>query len=164
MPAPLPVPMRLNLPNDRWRAVDPEAYGVSNAALLAVRLDHNGDYTPTITVSGGLLSGGQTLETAADEAIKSFEAQASEVELVKREARGDAASPGMLQLLGGLVTVDGRRFDVRQAQSFLGMRNLQDADELAVIKVALSATYADIDDYLPELQELIASLEPVPQQ
>lgn len=161
MTSPLPVPMNLRLPNDLWVQVDPDRFGLTNAAMLAVRSEHDGDgYAPTITVSGAVLGPGEGMQEAADEAVSAFEAQADDVEMIKREARGSEGSPGLMQLLGGTVAVEGRRFDVRQAQAFLGMRDVEDPEVLAVVKVVLSVTFAQLDLYLAEFQDLIASMAP----
>lgn len=160
MPTTLPVPIAFKLPNDHWRAVDPESMGVRNAAFLAVRRDHEGDYAPSLTVSGGLRTDDATLDQIADEAVAVFAEQASDVELVTRRDYGSEEAPGVLQVVGGTIAVDGRRYDLRQAHVLLGMTDVHDQHRRAVVKVVLSTTFAQFDTYLPELQDFMRSLHP----
>ena len=161
MPTTLPVPIVFRLPNEHWQPADPEALGVTNAAFLAIRREHEGDdYAPTLTVSGGLRTDPATMDEIGDEAVAVFAQQAADVELVTRRDYGSAEAPGLLQVVGGTLFAGERRYDLRQAHVLIGMSDVEDSERRVVVKIVLSTTYAQFDTYLPELQEFVASLHP----
>ena len=69
----LPVPVRFALPGDEWEPVQPESLDVTNAAFLAVRRGLDGDYDPTLTVSGDWRTDDAGLEQIADESVVKLE-------------------------------------------------------------------------------------------
>src|SRR3954468_23960810 len=103
MPTTLPVPISFRLPNELWSPADPDALGVTNAAFLAVRDEGEGDYAPTITISGGLRTDAASMDDIGDEAVSVFAQQAAEVELVTRQGYGSPEAPGLLQVVAGTL-------------------------------------------------------------
>ncbi|WP_121256530.1 hypothetical protein [Nocardioides ferulae] len=161
--AALPVPLRLQLPGPEWRAVDPAAWGVSNAALLAVRGGLDGDYVPTIAVSGDWRNDGTPIEAIADESLAKLRAEgATDVELIKRRVTGGEHTPSVAQSIGATVVVDGRRFDVRQAQVVAGLIDVDDPTKRVVVIYTLSCTYQQLPAMGPEFQRFVASIRVVP--
>lgn len=157
----LPVSISFRLPNDKWKPADPAAYGLADAAFLAVRSEcSDSDYSPTIIVSGGMRDDDATLDDIADEAVAVFAQQAPDAELVKRRDYGTAEAPGVLQVVGGTLSVEGKRYDLRQVHVLLGMLDTEGRKERAVVKVSLSATYGEVDACLPEFQEFMRSFGP----
>ncbi len=159
MPTTFPIPINFRLPDGAWEAVLPESLGVVNAAFLAVRREHVGDgYAPTITLSGDVVPDGATLEQVADTAVDVLAAQAEDTRLVKRQAHGSAAAPGLLQQLDCQIqTADGPR-DVRQLQAFIELLDQHDPERRAVAKIVLSTTVGQHDVYVPEFQEFLRSI------
>lgn len=75
---------------------------------------------------------GAMMDEIGDEAVAVFTQQASDVELVTRR---DHCSP-------------------------LGMTDVHDRERRVLVKVVLSTTYGQLENYLPELQEFVDSLRP----
>jgi hypothetical protein len=163
MTSTLPIPVRFELPGPEWEPIDPEANGVPNAAFLAVRRGTPGDYTPTLSVSGGWRNDGSTLEQIADESLEVLRAQgASDVELVKRRVIDSETAPAVTQSMGAVVQVDGRSYDLRQAQAVQGMVDVEDPAKRVVVLYTFTSTFAQFDEYGPEFQRFMASVEVVP--
>ena len=161
MPTTLPIPLTFRLPNDHWQPADPDALGVTNAAFLAIRAEHDGvGYSPTLTVSGGLRTDAASMDDIGDEAVGVFAQQAAEVELVTRRDYGSPEAPGLLQVVGGTLAAEERTFDLRQAHVLIAMADVHDPERRVVVKIVLSTTYAQFETYLPELQDFVATLRP----
>lgn len=159
--ATLPVPIRLALP-DHWEQVDPTAWGVRNAALLAVRRGLDDDYTPTITVSGDWRTDDVPVEQIADESVAKLVAEgASDVEVVGRRHVGGEHTPAVLQTLGATIAAQGRRFDLRQLQVVSALVDVEHPERRIVLIYTLSCTYAQFDEMGREFQQLMASVEVV---
>ena len=161
MPTSFPIPIAFELPNEHWQPADPDALGVTNAAFLAVRsVDDGAGYAPTLTLSGGLRTDDASLDDIGDEAVTAFAQQAADVELVTRRDYGSSEAPGLLQVVGGTLSMEGQRFDLRQAHVLIAMADVHDQERRVVVKMVLSTTYAQFETYLPELQDFVASLRP----
>lgn len=157
----LPVPVRFALPDPAWQPVEPTSLGVTNAAFLALRGGLPGDYDPTITISGDWRTDGATLEQIADESLVKLQAQASEVELVKRRQVGSERAPAIMQSLGAVATYAGRTFDLRQVQALTEIIAVEDPSQRAVIIYSLTCTYAQLHDVAPEFERFMSSVEVV---
>ncbi|MEZ5096417.1 MAG: hypothetical protein R2731_10030 [Nocardioides sp.] len=158
----LPVPIELRLPGPEWQPVAPESMGVVNAAFLAVReaADDSG-YRPTIVVSGGLREDGAELASIGEESLALLREQgAQHVELLRRTP-GGAAAPSLTQLMGAVVTVEGRRYDLRQIQVISSMPDVDDPTLRAVVLFTFTCTVAQLDVIGPEFQRFVASVRPV---
>ena len=160
--ATLPVPVRLALP-EHWEQVDPTAWGVRNAALLAVRRDLADDYTPTITVSGDWRTDDVPVDRIADESVAKLVAEgASDVELVKRRQVGGEHTPTVLQTIGATIEVGGRRFDLRQLQVVNALVDVERPERRVVLIYTLSCTFGQLDAMGREFQQVMASVEVAP--
>lgn len=160
--AELPVPVRLQLP-PQWERVDPTAWGVRNAALLAVRRGLDDDYTPTIAVSGDWRTDGATVDQVADESVAKLQAEgASQVELVDRRRVGGDNAPAVLQTIGAVAEIDGRTFDLQQLQVVNVLVDVTHAERRIVLIYTLSCTYAQLAAMGREFQQLMATVEVVP--
>jgi hypothetical protein len=161
----LPVPVRFALPTDEWTPVSPEEYGVRNAAFLAMRRGLPDDYVPTITVSGDWRTDDATLEQIGDEAVAKLRAEgATDVELLKRRVIDSEHSPAITQSIGAVVTVEGRTYDLRQAQAIWGLVDVDDPDKRVVVIYTLTCTFAQWVQMVPEFQAFMASVEVAPEQ
>jgi 6,7-dimethyl-8-ribityllumazine synthase len=156
----LPVPVRFELPNEHWEPARPESLGVENAAFLAVRRGVSDDYAPTITLSGDWRNDDATLEQIADESLANLRGQgATEVELVKRTLVESEHAPAVIQSLGAMAQAEGRTFDLRQAQTVMGLVDVDDPDKRAVVIFTLTCTYAQFDEIGREFQQFMAGVE-----
>lgn len=160
MPATLPVPIDFQLPNESWRPVDPEAYGVRNAAFLAMRESPAGDFTPTVSIGGDMRLDPATLVEIADESVALLRREARDVELVKRREVGTPDAPGVTQLLGATVDAEGRTWDVQQVQALLEWPDVDDPARRCVIVVTLTAAYGQAERLLPEFEAMLGSVRP----
>jgi hypothetical protein len=161
----LPVPVRFALPGEEWAPVDPEPLGVTNAAFLAVRRGAPGDYTPSITVSGDYRNDGSSLEQIGDESVLKLQQEgAADVELLKRRLVESEHAPGLTQSLGALVSVEGRTYDVRQAQAIWALVDVHDETRRVVVVFTLSCTFAQWEPMVREFQQFMASVEVVPEE
>lgn len=151
------LPMTFRLPGPQWRQVDPASVGVQGAAFFAARSVPAGEYTPTISVSGGPRQDAAPLSVVADEALTLFRAQAEDVELVSRTDSGSEEVPGLTQLMGGEVTVDGRRYDLRQGQAMMRIADVEDPSAVVIVIYTLTSTYAQFESVVPEFQQFVAS-------
>lgn len=157
---PFPVPLTFELPNPQWRPADPEALGVENAAFLAVRSETDEDYTPTLSISGDLRPDNASVLDIAEESLALLRTQGSDVELLHRREVGDADAPGVAQVMGLSIEVDGRAFDLRQAQVVSSMYDVHDPTQRAVLLFTLTCTTGQFDALLPEFQEFVRSIRP----
>lgn len=158
----LPVPIRFELPGPEWEAVPPESRGVTNAAFLAVRRDTDDDYEPTITISGDWRNDPATLEDIADESLVLARSQATDVELLKRREMGTEHAPGITQLIGATITMNGRTFDLRQAQALTGLVDVEDPTKRVVVIYTFTCTYRQFDTYGREFQDFMRTVRVVP--
>jgi hypothetical protein len=159
----LPVPVDFALPGAAWEAVRPEALGVTNAAFLAVRRDTPGDYTPTITVSGDWREDGASLEQIGDESLVKLQREGlTDVELLKRKEVESEHAPALTQSLGGLLSVEGRTHDLRQAQAIHALVDVHDPGRRVVLVFTLTCTFAQWEAMGPEFQRFMASVDLVP--
>ena len=163
MSSTLPVPVRFELPNDQWTPVLPESRGVTNAAFLAVRTGLPGDYEPTLTISGGWRTDGAGVEQIGDESLAKLRLEgAEEVELLKRRVTESEHAPAVTQAIGAVVVVDGRTFDLRQAQVVEALVDVDDPGRRVVNIFTLTCTYRQWEQMVPEFQAFMASVEVVP--
>jgi hypothetical protein len=161
----LPVPVRFALPNEHWEPTAPELLGVTNAAFFAVRQDAPGDYTPTLTISGGWREDDADLEQIADESLAKLRLEgATEVELVKRRLIESEHAPAVTQAIGAMVAVDGHVYDVRQAQVVQGLVDVHDPAKRVVVIYTMTGTYAQWEMIVREFQAFMASVEVVPEE
>jgi len=161
----LPVPVRFALPHEEWQPVRPESVGVTNAAFFAVRRGLPGSYDPTLTISGGWRTDGAGLEQIADESVEKLRLEgATEVELLKRRVIESEHAPAVTQAIGAMVAVEGRVYDVRQAQVVQGLVDVDDPEKRVVVIYTLTCTFAQWDQMVPEFQDFMASVEVVPEE
>ena len=164
MTATLPVPVRFELPDGSWAPVPPESLGVRNAAFLAVRRNLPGDYKPTITISGDWRNDDATLEQIADESLEKLRGEgATEVELLKRRVVGSEHAPAVMQSIGALARINGRSYDLRQAQVVMGLVDAHDASRRVVVIFTLTSTYAQFEAMGGEFEQFMATVEVVPE-
>ncbi len=156
----LPLPIRIQLPNDSWELVEPASLGVQNVALLAVRRGLVEDaYTPTITVSGDWRTDGATLTEVADESVAKVRSEAEEVELLDRHETPSDSAPVVSQVIGAVIHVDGATHDLRQVQQVRGYVDLDDPGRVAVVIHTLTCTFAQYEQMGREFTDYLGSIE-----
>jgi len=165
MTSTLPVPVRFALPGEEWQPVRPESLGVTNAAFLAVRRSEPGGYKPTLTISGDWRTDGAGLEQIADESLVKLRVEgATDVELLKRRVIESEHAPAITQSIGAVAAIDGRSYDLRQAQVVQELVDVHDPAKRVVVIYTLTCTYAQWERMGPEFQRFMASVEVAPDQ
>lgn len=156
-----PVPISFELPSPAWQVVDPSDAGVTNVLFFAARGGVEGDFTPTLSVSGGWRPSTDTLTAIGDETLAKLRAEgADEVELVDRKLLESPTAPGLTQTLGAIATIDGRRFDLRQTQVITGYVDLDQPGRTAIFLHTLTCTYKQAPAMVEEFRTYIASVAP----
>ncbi|GAB2870215.1 hypothetical protein [Nocardioides pacificus] len=158
----LPVPIRFELPGPDWEAVAPESVGVENAAFLAMRRNTGDDYTPSITIRGGWRPDPVTLVDIADETVAEVRAQAGDAELVRRQELGTEHAPAVNQVIGTVVSIDGRTHDLRQLQTITGLVDVDDPRKRIVLVYTLTCTYAQFEAIGREFQDFMRTVRVSP--
>lgn len=159
----LPVPIEFELPGPEWEPVPPESLGVTNASFLAVRRGVDGEYTPTISISGDLRPDDATLDEIAEESLQLLRVQAEDVELVKRSDIGSAEAPAVTQLISATVSLEGRRLALRQAQVLVSFLDTKEPSKRAVVVFSCTTTDTQFDTVGREFQAMVASVRPTPE-
>lgn len=157
-PEEAPVPFRVELPSPAWKPTNPAAVGVTNALFFAMRADTPGDYTPTLTVSGGWRSPGVTVTQVADECLEKLRLEGlTDVELVRRREVESDHAPAVAQTLAGTAVVEGVRHDIRQLQAVFGYVDVA-SGRTAVLIHSLTCTYAQEAHLAGEWRDYVASI------
>lgn len=156
----LPVSLNLRLPSSQWAIADPDDFGLTNAAFVALRPD-SGSYTPVITVSGGLRSVSVSPEEVADESVQVLGDQTGSAEVLRRRPYGDESSPGIAQLLAASLVMGGDIFDLRQTQLIVTTPVVDDPLQQAVLLFTLTCTADQIEVAGGEFQAFVDSARPV---
>lgn len=154
----LPIEVRFTLPSPRWVPIDPDTEGVRDAAFLAMCQDAPGDYTPLLSLGGGLRLDPATMTEIADESLDLLAHSADDVELVHRRVAQREHAPGVSQMIGATVRVQGRRYDIRQVQALQGVLDVRWPGRRVVLIHTLTCTYAQRRALLPEFASYLTSV------
>ncbi|MBX9243750.1 hypothetical protein ICW40_02890 [Actinotalea ferrariae] len=145
----------LTWPNDLWRPMDPAEAGVEGVEAVAARTGLPGGYTPLMSVRRALVPVGAPLDGVADDAALRFARQTGTAERLQL-TRTDGPAPGLSQLLGATVEVDGRTYDLRQLDGVLG--TVQPDGSTAVLVVSAVCTADQLPVVGPELGAVLTSV------
>lgn len=126
-----------------------------------VRSGFDGDYTPVATVTSGVLDQESSMEELGDAAGKRFAVQTGGASRVRRtQSEPGATSPGLSQLLTASLEVEGRTYDLRHLDAFVGTRQTDGA--VAYVGVSVTCTAGQLAIVGPELGSVLESLSPTP--
>ncbi|CAN5498694.1 hypothetical protein BH09ACT12_BH09ACT12_17970 [soil metagenome] len=157
-----PVPIRFELPSADWQPVDPAGVGVTNVIFFAARGGVEGDFTPTLSVSGGWRRTVDSLADMGDQTLAKIAAEgATDVELVDRRQVESDTAPMLSQTVGATAVVEGRRFDLRQTQVILGYVDLERPERTAIFIHTLTCTFKQSPVLAEEFRTYLASVAPV---
>ena len=156
-----PVPIRFELPSTAWRPLDPAEVGVTNVLFMAARAGVEGDFTPTISISGGWRPSTDSLTRIGEESVAKLRAEgAEEVEVVDRKLIESTTAPALTQTLGAIATIKAKRFDLRQSQVITGYVDLESPERTAVFIHTLTCTFKQAPDMVDEFKSFIDSVAP----
>ncbi len=73
-------------------------------------------------------------------------------------------APAVTQSIGAVIAMNGRTYDLRQAQVMQGLVDVDDPDKRVVVIYTMTCTYAQWEQMVLEFQTFMASVEVVPEQ
>lgn len=165
MAATLPVKISFSLP-DGWQAAPPEEVGTPNVAFVALHpASIDSGFTANITISGEMRNDSATMSQIADEAVPRLE-QAGTVRVLKKaeigtpDIPGLTDSPGIVQNLVLSTTLRGEPVELCQSQVYLGMEDVRNPAQRAVIELVLTATPNQLDELIGDYEEFLRTVEP----
>ncbi|MEU7065903.1 hypothetical protein ACIGQE_23755 [Streptomyces sp. NPDC053429] len=161
MPTTLPVPIEFSLP-EGWRAAPPDEVGAPDVAFIALYPQPDDGFTANITLDGGFLREGTTLEQLADASVERVREAAESVAVAGRQHVGSAAAPGLTQRLALTAVVAGGRRDLVQTQVYLALTEAAEPHRRALIRSILTATAAQQEDVLEDFQAFLRTVRPDP--
>jgi hypothetical protein len=160
----LPVPVEFELPGPEWTPADPTAYGVTNAAFLAVRTPLGDDYVPTLVISGDERFDPATIRDIAEEAVAVLAEQTPHLRILHREQVGADTAPAVTQLVAVGVEIDGRPLDLLQMQVITALVDLDDPRRRVVVIYKVTCLAEDWPRVGREFQDFMRTVRPLPEQ
>ncbi|GHJ36015.1 hypothetical protein [Streptomyces sp. TS71-3] len=161
----LPIKISFSLP-DGWQAAPPDEVGAPDVAFVALHpASIDGGFTANITVSGKMRNDGATMSQIADESVPRME-QAGAVRIVKKsdvgtpDIPGLTDSPGVVQNLVLSTTLRGEPVELCQSQVYLGMEDVKNPAQRAVIELVLTAKPNQLDHVVGDFQTFLRTVRP----
>ncbi len=165
MTATLPVKISFSLP-DGWQAAPPDEVGAPNAAFVALhRASVDGGFTANITLSGEMRNDGATIAQIADESVPRLE-QVGSVRVLKKteigtpDIPGLTDSPGIVQNLVLSTTLRGEPIELCQSQVYLGMEDVRNPAQRAVIEIVLTAKQNQLAEVIEDYKKFLRTIRP----
>jgi hypothetical protein len=165
MTATLPIKLSFSLP-DGWQAAPPDEVGAPNVAFVAIHpASIDGGFTANITISGTMRNDGASMSQIADEAVPRL-AQGGPVRVIsktdvgKPDIPGLTDSPGVVQNVVLSTTLRGEPIELCQSQVYLGMEDIYNPAQRAMIEIVLTAKRNQLDRVLGDFQEFLSTVRP----
>jgi hypothetical protein len=165
MAATLPVKISFSLP-DGWQAAPPDEVGAPNVAFVALHPASIDDgFTANITISGEMRNDGATIAQIADEAVPRLE-QGGPVRVLKKteigtpDLPGLTDAPGIVQDLVLSTTLRGEPIELCQSQVYLGMEDVRNPAQRAVLEIVLTAKQNQIREVIGDYREFLRMVRP----
>ncbi|MFB8268445.1 hypothetical protein ACFC96_17805 [Streptomyces sp. NPDC055955] len=165
MAATLPVKISFSLP-DGWQAAPPDEVGAPNVAFVALHTGSVDDgFTANIAISGEMRNDGATISQIADESVPRLE-QGGPVRVLKKteigtpDLPGLTDSPGIAQDLVLSTTLRGEPIELCQSQVYLGMEDVRNPAQRAVIEIVLTATQYQLGQVIEDYKEFLRTVRP----
>ncbi|MEV1024155.1 hypothetical protein [Streptomyces sp. NPDC050264] len=165
MTATLPVKITFSLP-DGWQAAPPNEVGAPNVAFVALHpASIDGGFTANITISGGMRNDATTMSQIADESVPRLE-QGGPVRVLKKaeigtpDLPGLTDAPGIVQNLVLSTTLRGEPIELCQSQVYLGMEDVRNPAQRAVIEIVLTAKQNQLDEVIGDYKEFLRTVRP----
>ncbi|MGW3205413.1 hypothetical protein [Streptomyces sp. NPDC001135] len=160
----LPVKISFSLP-DGWQAAPPDEVGAPGVAFVALHPASIDGFTANITIAGRMRSDSATMWQIAEESVRRLE-QAGTVEVVKKaevgtpDIPGLTDSPGVVQNLRLHTTLRGEPLELLQSQFYLGMEDVRNPAERAVLEFVLTAKPTQLDAVIEDFQAFLRTVRP----
>ncbi|ALG12527.1 hypothetical protein [Kibdelosporangium phytohabitans] len=154
----IPVPIEFSLPTG-WQAAPPDEVGSPNVAFVALKPPAVNGFTSNITISGEVRPD-VPLTDIADEALAKLQAEVAQMKVGKRSEHGTPENPGLTQAVRMLIVANGRQMDVAQLQVFLGMQDVRNPQQQAVLHLVLTADSDEFERVVSDFQQFIETVRP----
>ncbi|MFJ9040031.1 hypothetical protein ACIRF8_26040 [Streptomyces sp. NPDC102406] len=165
MAATLPVKISFSLP-DGWRAAPPDEVGAPNVAFVALHPASIDDgFTANITISGEMRNDSATISQIADEAVPRLQ-QGGPVRVLKKteigtpDLPGLTDAPGIAQDLVLSTTLRGEPIELCQSQVFLGLEDVRNPAQRAVLEIVLTAKQNQIGEVIGDYKDFLRTVGP----
>ncbi|MBT2392400.1 hypothetical protein J7E87_23985 [Streptomyces sp. ISL-1] len=159
MSARLPVPIEFQLP-EGWSAADPEQADASGVAFAALHPELDDGFAANITIDGEYRPDEAPLAEIADGSVQRMREIADSVAVANRKEIGSADAPGLTQTMTFAAEAGGVRRALVQIQVYLAMLDVHDPAKRAVIRLALTATPAQLDNVLGDFRQFVETVRP----
>lgn len=124
---------------------------------MMVRSGFDGEYTPIATVTTTMIDSEEQLEELGDRAGERFAAQTGGATRVRRtQTNPGAIAPGLSQMLTAQLTVEGKHYDLRHLDGFVGTK--QEDGSVAVIGISVTCTASQLPVVGEEFGAVLLSL------
>ncbi|MGW1917409.1 hypothetical protein ACWCQS_43810 [Streptomyces sp. NPDC002076] len=160
----LPVKISFSLP-DGWQAAPPDEVGAPGVAFVALHPASIDDFTANITIAGRMRNDSATMWKIAEESVRRLE-QGGTVEVVKKaeigtpDIPGLTDSPGVVQKLRLHTTLQGEPLELLQTQVYLGMEDVRNPAQRAVLAFVLTAKPTQLDAVLDDFKTFLRTVRP----
>lgn len=165
MTATLPVKITFALP-DGWQAAPPDEVGAPNVAFVALHpASVDSGFTANITISGTMRNDGATISQIADEAVPRLQ-QGGPVRVLKKTEIGTPDLPGLTDAPGIAqdvvlsTTLRGEPIELCQSQVFLGMEDVHNPAQRAVLEFVLTADENQIREVIGDFRTFLRTVRP----
>ncbi|MEU8031470.1 hypothetical protein AB0C13_22985 [Streptomyces sp. NPDC049099] len=164
MTATLPVKISFSLP-DGWQAAPPDEVGAPGVAFVALHPPSIDGFTANITIAGRMRNDAATMWEIAGESVRRLE-QAGTVEVVKKaevgtpDLPGLTDSPGVVQNLRLHTTLRGEPLELLQTQVYLGMEDVKNPAQRAVLEFVLTAKPTQLGAVLEDFKSFLRTVRP----
>ncbi|MEU9477389.1 hypothetical protein [Streptomyces sp. NPDC048191] len=164
----LPVKITFSLP-DGWQAAPPDEVGAPGVAFVALHPASIDGFTANITIAGRMRNDSATMWEIADESVRRLQ-QAGPVEVVKKAEVGSpdipglTDSPGVVQNLRLHTTLRGEPLELLQSQVYLGMEDVRNPAERAVLEFVLTAKPTQLDAVIGDFQAFLRTVHPADEE
>ncbi|WP_330337477.1 hypothetical protein [Streptomyces sp. NBC_00557] len=164
----LPVKISFSLP-DGWQAAPPDEVGAPGVAFVALHPASTDGFTANITIAGRMRNDSAMMWQIAEESVRRLE-QAGTVEVVKKaeigtpDIPGLTDSPGVVQNLRLHTTLRGEPLELLQTQVYLGMEDVRNPAERAVLEFVLTAKPTQLDAVIGDFQAFLRTVRPADEE
>ena len=160
----LPVKISFSLP-DGWQAARPDEVGAPGVAFVALHPASIDGFTANITIAGRMRNDSAMMWQIAEESVRRLE-QAGTVEVVEKAEVGSpdipglTDSPGVVQNLRLHTTLRGEPLELVQSQVYLGMEDVKNPAERAVLEFVLTAKPTQLDAVIGDFKAFLRTVHP----
>lgn len=155
----LPVRINFQLP-DGWHAAPPDEVGAPGVAFVAIHPASHKGFTANLTVAGQIREPELPMHAIADESLHRVQQSLPHAAVLQRDQIGTDSTPGIVQKLELVTTVENESLTLLQCQVYVSMHDVNDPSTRAVVELALTCTPNQLDDVFDDFQTFVQSIRP----